>query len=54
MATRGRKPRHRALSAAEALERLKETFEAIKDRDGVKPHEGKRIVEAFALLADCA
>jgi hypothetical protein len=42
--------RYASLSPEEALGKLREAYETIESRGGVKPHEGRRIEEALQLI----
>ena len=46
-----RESRFKPISAGEAMERLVDTCKLIQYREGVRPHEAKRMKDAFTLMA---
>ncbi|KAI9749078.1 MAG: hypothetical protein M4579_007013 [Chaenotheca gracillima] len=51
ISTTGKESRHTSYSTERAIEKLLDTFKLVQYRDAVKPHQEKRVREAFSLLA---
>lgn len=49
-----RQSRYNSLSITDAIARVRDVTRTIKRREGVKPHERKRIQEALTLLRESA